>query len=339
MNNRTFIIAEIGVNHNGNIQTAKKLIEELSKLEIDAVKTQAFNAKSLTSKDSELAIYQSKNTDNFKTQYEMLKKYELSENDLIYLSDYSNKLDLKFFVSVFSVDDFEKLKKLNNEYIKIPSGEFTNFELIKIALDKYKNIILSTGLSDLDEIKTVVEWIRKQRNSLENIFILHCTSSYPCPIDEVDITSMVTIKNKFNVAIGYSDHTENTTASLMAVALGAKIIEKHVTLDKNMEGPDHKASQDIDEFTQFVEKIREAEKMIGEGNKLIQSSALENFNVVKKSIFASTKISKGDYFSKKNLIFLRPAGGIKPFEIEKLINKSSKNSYDEGEQISPSELT
>lgn len=339
MNNRTFIIAEIGVNHNGNLQTAKELIEELSKLEIDAVKTQAFNAKSLASKDSELAIYQSENTSNFKTQYEMLKKYELSENDLIYLSDYSNKLDLEFFVSVFSIDDFKKLKKLNNEYIKIPSGEFTNFELIKIAIDKYKNIILSTGLSDLDEIKTVVEWIRKQRNSLENIFILHCTSSYPCPVDEVDITSMVTIRNKFNIATGYSDHTENTTASLMAIALGAKIIEKHVTLDKNMEGPDHKASQDIDEFRKFVEKVREAEKMIGEGNKQLQNSALENFNIVKKSIFASEKISKGDYFSKKNLIFLRPAGGIKPFEVEKLINKSSKNSYEEGEQISLSELT
>ena len=310
MNNRAFIIAEIGVNHNGDIDTAKKLIKALSKMDIDAVKTQAFSAESLASTVSELANYQSKNTSNFNSQYEMLKKYELSKEDLLHLSEYSKELDIKFFTSVFSIDDFDKLKSLDNEYIKIPSGEFTNFELINKATEDYDNVILSTGLSDMKEVEAVIEWIRKKQESLDNIFVLHCTSSYPCPIDEVDIKSMMTIGKNFNVKIGFSDHTENEIASLLAVALGAKIIEKHVTLDKNMEGPDHKASQDINEFDLFVEKIREAEKMIGKGDKQIQKSALENLNVVKKSIYASKNISKGEYFSKENTKPLRPAGGI-----------------------------
>lgn len=338
MNNRAFIIAEIGVNHNGDIDTAKKLIKALSKMDIDAVKTQAFSAESLASTVSELANYQSKNTSNFNSQYEMLKKYELSKEDLLHLSEYSKELDIKFFTSVFSIDDFDKLKSLDNEYIKIPSGEFTNFELINKATEDYDNVILSTGLSDMEEVEAVIEWIRKKQESLDNIFILHCTSSYPCPIDEVDIKSMMTIGKNFNVKIGFSDHTENEIASLLAVALGAKIIEKHVTLDKNMEGPDHKASQDINEFDLFVEKIREAEKMIGKGDKQIQKSALENLNVVKKSIYASKNISKGEYFSKENTKPLRPAGGIDPININQLINKKSRNNYQKGDQISTQEL-
>ncbi len=338
MNNRAFIIAEIGVNHNGDIDTAKKLIKALSKMDIDAVKTQAFSAESLASTVSELANYQSKNTSNFNSQYEMLKKYELSKEDLLHLSEYSKELDIKFFTSVFSIDDFDKLKSLDNEYIKIPSGEFTNFELINKATEDYDNVILSTGLSDMKEVEAVIEWIRKKQESLDNIFILHCTSSYPCPIDEVDIKSMMTIGKNFNVKIGFSDHTENEIASLLAVALGAKIIEKHVTLDKNMEGPDHKASQDINEFDLFVEKIREAEKMIGKGDKQIQKSALENLNVVKKSIYASKNISKGEYFSKENTKPLRPAGGIDPININQLINKKSRNNYQKGDQISTQEL-
>ena len=338
MNNRAFIIAEIGVNHNGDINTAKKLIKALSKMDIDAVKTQAFSAESLASTVSELANYQSKNTSNFNSQYEMLKKYELSKEDLLHLSEYSKELDIKFFTSVFSIDDFDKLKSLDNEYIKIPSGEFTNFELINKATEDYDNVILSTGLSDMKEVEAVIEWIRKKQESLDNIFILHCTSSYPCPIDEVDIKSMMTIGKNFNVKIGFSDHTENEIASLLAVALGAKIIEKHVTLDKNMEGPDHKASQDINEFDLFVEKIREAEKMIGKGDKQIQKSALENLNVVKKSIYASKNISKGEYFSKENTKPLRPAGGIDPININQLINKKSRNNYQKGDQISTQEL-
>ena len=222
--------------------------------------------------------------------------------------------------------------------IKIPSGEFTNFELINKATEDYDNVILSTGLSDMKEVEAVIEWIRKKQESLDNIFILHCTSSYPCPIDEVDIKSMMTIGKNFNVKIGFSDHTENEIASLLAVALGAKIIEKHVTLDKNMEGPDHKASQDINEFDLFVEKIREAEKMIGKGDKQIQKSALENLNVVKKSIYASKNISKGEYFSKENTKPLRPAGGIDPININQLINKKSRNNYQKGDQISTQEL-
>ena len=339
MNNRAFIIAEIGVNHNGDIDTAKKLIKALSKMDIDAVKTQAFSADSLASTVSELANYQSKNTSNFNSQYEMLKKYELSKEDLLHLSEYSKELDIKFFTSVFSIDDFDKLKSLDNEYIKIPSGEFTNFELINTATEDYDNVILSTGLSDMKEVEAVIEWIRKKQESLDNIFILHCTSSYPCPIDEVDIKSMMTIGKNFNVKIGFSDHTENEIASLLAVALGAKIIEKHVTLDKNMEGPDHKASQDINEFGLFVEKIREAEKMIGKGDKQIQKSALENLNVVKKSIYASKNISKGEYFSKDNTKPLRPAGGIDPVNIDQLINKKSRNNYVKGDQISTQELS
>ncbi len=338
MKNKIFIIAEIGVNHNGKVTIAKKLINKLSKLDINAVKTQAYSAETLASTNSELANYQSNNTHGFKNQYEMLKEYELSEKELINLSNYSKKVGISFFTSVFAITDFKKLKKLSNQYIKIPSGEFSNHDLVDYAIDNYKEIILSTGLSNMDEIEKIIKRIKKKRKNLNNISILHCTSSYPCPVEDVDISSISTIKNKYKVKTGFSDHTINNTASVMAVSQGAEIIEKHVTLDKNMEGPDHKASQNIEEFTNFVYEIRTAEKMMGLGYKEIQKSAMENRDIVKKSIYASENIEVGERFSSSNLTFLRPSVGIKPEEVSKLIGKKSKNNYKKDDKISPSEL-
>ena len=335
---RTFIIAEVGVNHNGSTRIAKKLIKQLAKLDIDAIKIQAFTADKLVSANSELAKYQSANTNKFNNQYEMLKEYELSIEEIEELADYARKIGVTVFSSVFSLSDYKKIESLGNNYIKIPSGEFTNYQLIDIALNKYKEVILSTGLSDMNEIIEVISWIKKKREGLEGVSILHCTSAYPCPSEDVDINSISTIANKFNVKVGFSDHTIGNVASIMAISQGALIIEKHVTLDKQLEGPDHKASQDMDEFAMFTKQIREAEKMLGNGNKEIQKSAKENFNIVKKSIYALQDINKGDKFSDKNLITLRPAGGIDSRYIAVLEGKNSKDEYKKGDLISKKEL-
>ena len=338
MKSKVFIIAEIGVNHNGSIRTAKKLIKELSKLDIDAVKIQAFSADSLASKEAKLAVYQSQNTSGFKSQHEMLKEYELSEEKINILNKYTKELGIEFMSSVFSVEDYKKITKLNKKRIKIPSGEFSNLNLIQVALQKYKEVILSTGLSDLKEIDQVMKMIKSYRNDFRGITLLHCTSAYPCPEDEVDISSILTIKEKYNVEVGYSDHTIGSAASIMAIALGARVIEKHVTLDNKMKGPDHKASQNIHEFKDFVNEIRLAESMLGDGKKSINESALKNKQIVKKSIYAKTEIKKDEIFSKKNLALLRPEGGISPQSLDKLIGKRAKKKYDSGEIISKNEL-
>ena len=339
MRDKVYIIAEIGVNHNGSITTAKKLITMLSKLEIDAVKIQAFSADSLASKDAELAPYQSQNTSSFNTQHHMLKKYELSEEQINTLNNYTKKLGVDFLASVFSVDDYQKIKSLDNKKIKIPSGEFSNIELVKLALKKYSEVILSTGLSNLEEIDVVLKKIKAYRKDFRGITLLHCTSAYPCPVDEVDILSISTIKERYEVNVGYSDHTLGSTASIMAVSLGAKIIEKHVTLSRDMEGPDHKASLDIREFKDYVKEIRKAELMLGSGNKMINKSSLRIKKLVEKSIYAKKAIKKDEMFNEDNLIILRPAGGISSEDFYNLIGKKSKKNYKNEDVISKNELT
>ena len=338
MKNKTFIIAEIGVNHNGSISLAKKIIKKLSKLEIDAVKIQAYSHKNLASPETFLAEYQKKNVKNFKNQYEMLKKYELSKKQIEYLYEFSKNCGIELISSVFSIKDFEKIENLPKKIIKIPSGEFTNFELIDYGLKNYQKIILSTGLSDISEIKNTLKKIKRERKDLKGISILHCTSSYPCPDEDVDILSLHTMNNTLNVEIGYSDHTVGSVASIMSVALGAKIIEKHVTLDKTFDGPDHKASSDIKEFTNFVGDIRRAEKMIGNGEKLVQKSAKKNIEAVKKSIYVNKEILKGEKFLRDSLEMLRPAKGLNATYMNELIGKKATRNYKPGEVVSKKEI-
>tara|TARA_B100000886_G_scaffold328698_1_gene277323 strand:+ start:953 stop:1969 length:1017 start_codon:yes stop_codon:yes gene_type:complete len=338
MKNKINIIAEIGVNHDGSISKAKKMIKLLSNLDIDAIKIQAYTTEQLASKNAELANYQKKSVPKFKDQFEMLKKYELSKKEILELDKFCNKYKQNLIASVFSVEDFQKIKDLSKKQIKIPSGELLNYELINIALDKYEEVILSTGLSDLDEIKKMIENIKKKRKNLEGIAILHCTSSYPCPEDEVNIAAIKLLKKEFNIKVGYSDHTIGSIASVMAISLGAKIIEKHVTLDDQCEGPDHKASTNMSDFKDFVSDLRTAEKMLGDGNKTIQQSAIKNKKIVEKSIYSKEKISKGEKFTIENLQFLRPGGGIPPEKISDLVGKIASRDYFPGEILNKKEL-
>lgn len=338
MKNSVSIIAEIGVNHNGLITLGKKLIKELSKLDITAIKIQAYTTDNLASKDALLADYQNDEDLKYSNQYEMLKKYELSKDQIINLNKFSRECGVSFIASVFSIQDFQKLSGLSKKIIKIPSGEFTNYELVNFALGHYKEVILSTGLSDIEEIDAVVTKLKEKRNNLEGITLMHSTSAYPCPENQVDIKSLKTLKKRYNINVGYSDHTTSSTASIMAVSLGAKVIEKHVTLDKNLKGPDHKASLDILEFTSFVNDIRSAELMLGDGDKKIQNEAQKIKKIVKKSIYSNKVIKKGEKFDLENLKFLRPAVGLDPSNLHKLIKKRAKKSYQENEIISDNEI-
>lgn len=338
MKNSVYIIAEIGVNHNGSITLAKKLIKQLSKLDINAVKIQSYSTDNLVSKKSILADYQKDGNFEYSNQYEMLKKYELSKKQIIKLSKFSKECGISFMSSVFSIQDFKKLSSLSKKIIKIPSGEFTNHELIDFSLNNYKELILSTGLSDLKEVDDVVAKLKKKRKNLEGITLMHSTSAYPCPENQVDIKSVTTIKNRYNVKVGYSDHTTSSIASVMAVSLGATVIEKHVTLDKGLKGPDHKASLDILEFTSFVNEIRHAELMLGNGKKNIQSDAQKIKKVVKKSIYSTKAIKKGEKFTLENVKLLRPAGGLDPSNLNRLIKKRAKKDYQENQIISNNEI-
>lgn len=338
MKNKVSIIAEIGVNHNGLTSLAKKLIKQLSKLDITAVKIQAFTTDNLASKDALLADYQNDKDLQYSNQYEMLKKYELSKDQIVNLYKYSRECGIKFMASVFSIQDFQKLSSLSKKIIKIPSGEFTNYELVNFALGHYKEVILSTGLSDIKEIDAVITRLKEKRKNLEGITLMHSTSAYPCPENQVDINSLATIKKRYKINVGYSDHTTSSIASIMAVSLGAKIIEKHVTLNKNLNGPDHKASLDISEFTSFVNDIRTAELMLGDGDKKIQNEAQKIKKIVTKSIYANKAIKKGEKFNLENLKFLRPAGGLDPSNLQKLIKKRAKKSYQENQIISNNEI-
>ena len=338
MKNSVSIIAEIGVNHNGLITLGKKLIKELSKLDITAIKIQAYTTDNLASKDALLADYQNDEDLQYSNQYEMLKKYELSKDQIINLNKFSRECGASFIASVFSIQDFQKLSGLSKKVIKIPSGEFTNYELVNFALAHYKEVILSTGLSDIEEIDAVVTKLKEKRNNLEGITLMHSTSAYPCPENQVDIKSLTTLKKRYNINVGYSDHTTSSTASIMAVSLGAKVIEKHVTLDKNLKGPDHKASLDILEFASFVNDIRSAELMLGDGDKKIQNEAEKIKKIVKKSIYSNKVIKKGEKFDLENLKFLRPAVGLDPSNLHKLVKKRAKKNYQDNEIISDNEI-
>ncbi len=326
-----FIIAEIGVNHNGDLSLAKKMILEAKKAGVDAVKFQSFKADNLVSKDAKKADYQIKNTGKKESQHDMIKRLELSEEDHIYLKEICDKEKIEFLSSPFDIESANLLLSLGINTVKVPSGEITNLPYLEEIGKLYENIIISTGMSDLYEIKEAINILNKHKKP--NITVLHCNTEYPTPMEDVNLLAIKTMEKELNLPIGYSDHTDGIEVSISAVALGATVIEKHFTLDKNMEGPDHKASLEPRELKQMVDAIRNIEKALGDGVKKPSKSEKKNIVIARKSIVAKCNISKGEKFTKENLAIKRPGDGISPMKWYDVLGQVAKRDFVADERI------
>ena len=331
---KTFIIAEAGVNHNGSLELAKKLVDVAADAGADAVKFQTFKAENLVSKGAPKAQYQKLLSGKEESQFEMIKKLELDAEAHRELMAYCLQKGIQFLSAPFDLESINLLHELGLKTFKIPSGEITNLPYLRKIGAFKKKIILSTGMADLGEIKDALEVLIKAGTAKENITILHCNTEYPTPFEDVNLRAMLTISSAFSgLQVGYSDHTSGIEASIAAVALGARIIEKHFTLDKNMEGPDHKTSLEPSELKKMVKAIRNIEKALGSGIKKPSPSELKNRPVARKSIVAAKNIAKGEIFNEKNLTVKRPGTGISPMRWNELLGKIANKNYREDEVI------
>ena len=328
---RVLIIAEAGVNHNGDLQLAKRLALTAKECGADVVKFQTAKLSSLVSKYAEMADYQKENTGQEISQQEMLKKLLLSFDEFVELSKYCTKIGIKFLSTPFDIESIEFLQNLGCDFWKIPSGEITNLPYLETLAHTGKDMILSTGMSNMDEIKQAIDILRE--NGGGKITLLHCTTEYPAPYEEVNLKAMQTLGDSFQCPVGYSDHTKGIEVSIAAVALGATVIEKHFTLDRTMEGPDHKASLEPDELKQMVESIRHIESAFGNGIKEPTPSELKNKSVARKSIVAKQSIAKGDIFTEKNITTKRPGNGISPMMWYDVLGTKAIRDFKEDELI------
>ncbi len=320
----TFIIAEAGVNHNGSIELAKKLIDKANWAGVDAVKFQTFTADKLASKMAKKADYQNKTTSE-KSQYEMLKKLELKTKDFQLLKDYCDQKEIQFMSSPFDLDSIDLLNEIGLDIWKIPSGEITNYPYLKKIAELKQKIIMSTGMANLSEIEAALDLLKE--NGATDISVLHCNTEYPTPMRDVNLRAMLTIKEAFKVDVGYSDHTKGVEVPTAAVALGAGIIEKHFTLDNSMEGPDHKASLEPEELKNMVDAIRNIENALGNGIKKPSKSESKNKDIARKSIVAAKDIEKGELFTEANLTIKRPGNGINPMYWPNILGKKAKREF------------
>lgn len=331
---RTLIIAEAGVNHNGDIAKAKALIDKGVEAGVDYVKFQTFKAGNLVTKQAKRAAYQDKNTQDNDSQYEMLKKLELSQKDHQELIDYCTQKGVKFLSTGFDNESLAFLSQLGVTIAKVPSGEITNLPYLRQVASLFPEVILSTGMATIAEIKDAVKVLTDEGISKEKITILHCNTEYPTPMEDVNLKAMLHIQRELGVSIGYSDHTLGIEVPIAAVALGATVIEKHFTLDKTLPGPDHKASLEPDELTAMVSAIRNIEKAIGgSGLKEVSPSEEKNKPIARKSIVAATKIAQGEVFTPKNLTIKRPGTGISPMRWDEVIGKKAKQDFQEDDLI------
>lgn len=329
--NKVFIIAEAGVNHNGSIEIAKKLVDVAALAGADAVKFQTFKADKLVSKQAPKAVYQNETTEQSETQYEMLKKLELTEKMHVELIRYCKEKEIIFLSTPFDIDSINMLMELDVDIIKIPSGEITNLPYLRAVAKQKKQVILSTGMSNLQEVKNAVQ-ILKQYGA-DDIKVLHCNTQYPTPIEDVNLKAMVKMGEELKLSYGYSDHTLGIEIPIAAVALGATIIEKHFTLDKTMEGPDHKASLEPKELVAMIQAIRNIEKALGDGVKRVTQSEINNVMIGRKSVVAACRIKKGDVYTEKNITVKRPGMGISPMEWDLIIGNIANRDYEEDEMI------
>lgn len=324
---KTIIIAEAGVNHNGSLKIAKEMIVAASNAGADYIKFQTFLTGNLVSRNAMQANYQKKNLGKETSQYEMLKKLELSIEDHNELIRYCSKQKIEFFSTAFDLESIDLLSDLGIPIWKIPSGEITNLPYLQKIGSFNKPIILSSGMATLGEIEAAIEALEKSGTLRDKITVLHCTTEYPAPINEVNLKAMTTIAEAFKVKVGYSDHTEGIEIPLAAVAMGATIIEKHFTLNKSMEGPDHKASLEPDELKMMVEGIRKIELAIGNGIKQPTFSEINNKIAARKSIVAATTIKLGELFTSDNLTVKRPGNGVSPMLWNQIIDLKAKRDY------------
>ena len=328
--NRVLIIAEAGVNHNGDFKIAKKMVEKAKTCGADIVKFQTFNPKKLASKHAPMAKYQKENLGVDELQEKMLSKLTLKQDEYAELSDYCKKIGIGFLSTPFEIDSIHFLSDLVDVW-KIPSGEITDYPyLVEIAKTR-KDVILSTGMSTMEEISDAFEVLRT--NGTPKITILHCTTNYPTPMKDVNLRAMLTLKKQFNCPVGYSDHTKGIEVPIAAVSLGAEVIEKHFTLDCKMDGPDHKASLEPDELSLMVKSIRNIELALGSGIKLPTESEIANIPIVRKSIIAKKRIKQGELLTEDNITTKRPGTGINPMRWNEVLGTKAVKDFEEDELI------
>ena len=330
---QTLIIAEAGVNHNGEIELAKKLIEGAAMAGADLVKFQTFSAEKIVTRNAPKAGYQLDFSNTSESQFEMLQKLELGKGVLEKLIQHAEKCGIKLFSTGFDTESVDMLVELGQEILKIPSGEITNLPLLQHIGKKNMRVILSTGMSDLNEVGNAIKILENAGTAREKITILHCTSSYPAPIEDINLMAMHSMRDAFKVTTGYSDHSAGIEVAIAAVALGAKVIEKHFTLDKSLPGPDHKASLDLAELKELVVAIRNIEKALGDGAKRLMPSEYKNLTIVRQVIVAKKELKKGEVFTELNVTTKRAGIGISPMLWNQIIGTNAKRDYTKDEAI------
>ncbi|MGS2716930.1 N-acetylneuraminate synthase [Eionea flava] len=325
---RSFIIAEVGVNHNGSLDLAKQLVDIAVDCGVDAVKFQTFKAETLVTKAAKQAEYQTTNTGKAESQFDMLKQLELSEEDHQALILYCQKNNIEFMSTPFDVQSILFLNSLGVKRFKIPSGEITNYPYLKLVGSYNKKIVLSTGMATLAEIESALNLLIESGTSKKNITILHATTDYPTKMQDVNLSAMQTIAQAFKVKVGYSDHTLGIEVPTAAVAMGASVIEKHFTLDRTLPGPDHKASLEPQELKQMVNAIRNIEVALGDGMKCPSAQERKNIPIARKSIVAARPIRKGEKLTIENLTVKRPGSGISPMRWDEVLQQTAQKDYE-----------
>ncbi|MBS5364486.1 MAG: N-acetylneuraminate synthase [Clostridium sp.] len=325
------IIAEAGVNHNGNYETAIQMVKAAKKAGADYIKFQTFVPEKLVSESARKAEYQKKTTGSEESQLDMLKKLTLTKGEFLNIKKSCDKVGIGFISTPFDLDSIDFLKNIDMDFWKIPSGEITNLPYLEKLANTKKKIIMSTGMSDINEIKDAVNLLEK--NGAEDIVLLHCNTQYPTPFCDVNLKAMDEIKRKTGKKVGYSDHTNGIEIPIAAAAMGAVVIEKHFTLDRNMEGPDHKASLEPDELSKMISSIRNIEKAMGDGMKRPSGSEMKNRDIVRKSIVASKEIKSGEFFSEDNITAKRPGDGISPMHWHEVLGMEAIKDFKKDEKI------
>lgn len=328
--NHVTIIAEAGVNHNGSYQLACQLVDAAKNAGADFIKFQTFHSENLVSKTAKKADYQIQTTGD-DSQLSMLKQLELSESDFVELKKYCNSKGIQFLSTPFDLESIRFLNELDIPFWKIPSGEVTNYPYLVALAKTGKPIVMSSGMCELSEISDAILTLKE--NGAGEIKLLQCNTEYPTPYSDVNLRAMLTLKEKFGCEVGYSDHTQGIVIPIAAVAMGATIIEKHFTLDRNMEGPDHKASLEPDELKQMIASIRNVEEAMGTGEKTPSESEKKNIAIARKSIVALTDIKLGDFFTERNITTKRPGNGISPMKWHEVIGQKAKRDFQEDELI------
>ena len=333
MSNKTLIIAEAGVNHNGDLQIAKQLIDVAADAGADLVKFQTFSADRLVTAYAKKADYQKHTTNATESQYQMLRRLELDSDMHYMLMEYCGRRGIGFFSSGFDIQSIDLLVSLGQKYFKIPSGEITNLPYLRHigALDRH--VLLSTGMATLGEVEAAIAALEMAGTARQNMVVLHCTTEYPAPMSEVNLRAMQSMGNALGVAVGYSDHTVGIEVSVAAVALGAQVIEKHFTLDRSLPGPDHKASLEPTELDALVKAIRNVETALGNGVKCPTPSELKNRPIARKSLVAAVPITRGEVFSMQNITAKRPGTGISPMRWDEILGRLAQRDYAANEQI------